>query len=43
MIKRDTIDGDKAKEAVTRMRKAASKLERTKNKIVKEAVVDVVD
>ncbi|TIM16977.1 MAG: hypothetical protein E5Y74_31290, partial [Mesorhizobium sp.] len=41
VIKRDTVEGDKAKEAVARMRKALNKLERAKNKVAKAVVVDV--
>ena len=41
VIKRDTIEGDKAKEAVARMRKAMNKLERAKSKAVKAVVADV--
>ncbi|WP_404925168.1 hypothetical protein [Mesorhizobium sp. ORM16] len=41
VIKRDTIEGDKAKEAVARMRKAASKLERAKAKASKPIAINV--
>ncbi|MER8843599.1 hypothetical protein [Mesorhizobium australicum] len=41
VIKRDTIEGDKAKEAVARMRKALSKLERAKNKAAKIATTEL--
>jgi len=41
VIKRDTIEGDKVKEAVTRMRKALNKLGRAKAKVTKVVVADV--
>ncbi|RUX09243.1 restriction endonuclease subunit R [Mesorhizobium sp. M8A.F.Ca.ET.059.01.1.1] len=43
VIKRDTIEGDKAKEAVARMRKAMNKLERAKNKAARVVVDDVTN
>jgi hypothetical protein len=42
VIKRDTIEGDKAKEAGTRIKKAIGKLERAKNKLTKIAVAEQV-
>lgn len=38
VIKRETIEGDKAKEAAGRIRKAASKIERAKTKAAKMSV-----
>lgn len=35
VIKRDTIEGDKAKEAHARMRKAANRLEKARSKALK--------
>lgn len=40
VIKRDTIEGDKAKEAATRIKKAISKLERAKSKAIKAATFE---
>ncbi|TIU89208.1 MAG: hypothetical protein E5V86_16035 [Mesorhizobium sp.] len=42
VIKRDTIEGDKAKEAAARIKKAAGKLERAKNKLEKQAIAEPV-
>lgn len=38
VIKRETIEGEKAKEAATRIKKAVNKLERAKSKAAKEVV-----
>jgi hypothetical protein len=42
VIKRDTIEGDKAKEAHVRMRKAANRLEKAKSKALKANISEVV-